>query len=188
MVILGPPGSGKGTQSCLLEKEYGLHHLSTGDILRAEIAKGTPAGKEAAAIIAAGDLVPDTLIIDLVRARLAEVPTPDFYLFDGFPRTVAQAQVFDALLAESGRRLDLVIALEVPDQVLVDRILHRAAIEGRSDDRQEAIEERMREYRLRTAPVLDRYRSQGVKVEDIDGIGAPEDVFARIRQAVGTRP
>jgi len=184
IVLFGPPGSGKGTQASRLQAEFGLEHISTGDMLRAESARGTPAGRRVAAIMAAGDLVPDEVILDLLRRRLA-APGAGRALFDGFPRTVKQAVALDRLLAESGRRVDVVIALAVPEPVLVARIMHRAAIEGRSDDTREAIAERMREYRLRTMPVLDRYRKRGVGVREVNGLGTPDEVFSRVREAVG---
>ena len=125
-IIFGPPGSGKGTQAARIEAEYGLKHLSTGEILRAEAAKGTATGKEAGRIMAAGDLVPDELIVDIVRSRLPEAEAGAGVLLDGFPRTVRQAQALDAMLADEGHRVDLVIALEVPEHDLVERLLQRA--------------------------------------------------------------
>src|SRR5713101_4550751 len=142
-IIFGPPGSGKGTQAARIEEELHLKHLSTGDILRAEVAKGTPIGEKAGRIMAAGDLVPDDVIVDIVRARLPEAETGAGVLLDGFPRTLAQARALDTMLSEEGHRVDVVIALVVPEATLVDRILHRAALEGRSDDTREAIAERM---------------------------------------------
>jgi adenylate kinase len=183
-LIFGPPGSGKGTQATRIEQEFHLKHLSTGDILRAEVAKGTPIGEKAGRIMAAGDLVPDQLIVDIVRARLPEAETGAGVLLDGFPRTLAQARALDAMLSEEGHRVDVVIALVVPEPALVDRILHRAALEGRADDTREAIAERMHEYHTLTAAVLDYYRQKGVRVEEIDGTGYVDSVFARVHQAM----
>ena len=183
-IIFGPPGSGKGTQASRIESEAMLKHLSTGEILRAEVAKGTPTGKEAGRIMAAGDLVPDELIVDIVRGRLPEAEAGAGVLLDGFPRTVGQAQALDAMLAEEGHRVDLVIALEVPEAELVERLLHRAEVEGRSDDTREAIAERMHEYHKLTEAVLDYYRRQGVDVVRVDGTGSPDQVFERIRRAL----
>jgi adenylate kinase len=185
-IIFGPPGSGKGTQASRIEQEFKLKHLSTGDILRHEVALGTPTGKEAGRIMAAGDLVPDELIVDIVRGRLPEAEVEAAgVLLDGFPRTERQAQALDAMLADEGHRVDRVLALEVPEADLIERLLHRAQVEGRADDTREAITERMREYHHLTEAVLRHYRKQGVPVEMIDGTGSPEDVFGRIRRSVG---
>jgi adenylate kinase len=183
-IIFGPPGSGKGTQAARIEEEFRLKHLSTGDILRHEVALGTPTGKEAGRIMAAGDLVPDELIVDIVRSRLPEAEEGSGVLLDGFPRTLRQAQALDAMLADEGHRVDLVVALDVPELALIDRLLHRAEVEGRADDAREAITERMREYHKLTEAVLDHYRKQGVAVEMIDGTGSPDAVFDRIRRAI----
>ena len=184
-IIFGPPGSGKGTQAARIEKEFRLKHMSTGDILRAEVASGSPIGKEAGRIMAAGDLVPDELIVDIVRGRLPEAETGAGVLLDGFPRTVRQAQALDAMLADEGHTLDFVIALDVPEAELVERLLHRARVEGRADDTRQAIAERMHEYHKLTEAVLDHYSRQGVPVKRIDGLGSPEEVFGRIRRAIG---
>jgi len=184
-IIFGPPGSGKGTQAAKIEEEFGLKHLSTGDILRHEVASGTAVGKEAARIMAAGDLVPDELIVDIVRRRLPDAEAGAGVLLDGFPRTLAQAQALDRMLADEGHRVDFVITLDVPQKDLVDRILHRAKVEGRADDTREAITERMHEYHNLTEAVLDHYRTQRVPVEMVDGVGSPDQVFERIRRAIG---
>jgi adenylate kinase len=184
-IIFGPPGSGKGTQAAKIEDQFRLRHLSTGAILRQEVAKRSATGKEVARIMAAGDLVPDDLIVDIVRRRLPEAEKGEGVLLDGFPRTVAQAQALDAMLADEGRRVDFVIALDVPEKELVERILHRAKVESRADDTREAIEERMHEYRTLTSAVLDHYRKQGVRVAEIDGRGKPDEVFERVRGAIG---
>ena len=184
-IIFGPPGSGKGTQADRLEKELGFHHLSTGEILRREVASGTALGKDVGRIMAAGDLVPDRLIVDVVRARLPEAELGVGALLDGFPRTVAQALALDRMLAGEGHRLSFVVSLEVPREALVDRLLHRAQVEGRADDTREVIEERMREYRKLTEAVLDHYREQSVPISEVDGMGTPDEVFKRVRAAVG---
>jgi len=183
-IIFGPPGSGKGTQAMRLEKDLHLNHLSTGDILRSEVAKGTPLGREVERIMAAGDLVPDRLIVDTVRRRLPEAEAGRGALLDGFPRTVAQARSLDSMLASEGHRVDFIVALTVPEEVLVDRLLHRAQVEGRTDDNRESIEERMREYHKLTEAVLDHYRKQGLPIHEIDGVGTPDEVFERIKQAL----
>ena len=184
-IIFGPPGSGKGTQAERLEKDLGFHHLSTGEVLRGEVARGTALGREVGRIMAAGDLVPDALIVDVVRARLPAAEEGAGALLDGFPRTLAQAQALDQMLAGEGHTLSFIVALEVPEGDLVERLLHRAQVEGRTDDTRDVIAERMREYHKLTQAVLGHYRKQGVPIDDIDGTGTPDAVFARIRAAVG---
>ncbi len=183
-IIFGPPGSGKGTQAARLQEDLGIHHLSTGAILRGEVARGTALGKEVGRIMAAGDLVPDDLIVDVVRARLPEAERGVGALLDGFPRTVAQAQALDRMLADEGHRLSFIVALDVPEEDLEARLLHRAQVEGRTDDTREVIAERMHEYHKLTKAVLDHYREQGVRIDTIDGTGTPDEVFERIRAAV----
>lgn len=183
-VIFGPPGSGKGTQAAKLEQELHINHMSTGDILRQEVARGSELGQRVGRIMAAGDLVPDDLIVDIVRVRLPEAEEGVGVLLDGFPRTVAQAQALDSMLDAEGHRVNFVIALRVPRDVLVDRLLKRAQLEGRLDDNREAIAERMEEYEGRTAVVLDYYRQKGVAILDVEGIGTPDEVFERIRVAL----
>jgi len=184
-IIFGPPGSGKGTQASRIEGEFHLVHLSTGDILRSEVKRGSEIGKEVARIMAAGDLVPDDIIVRIVRRRLPESEVGEGVLLDGFPRTLEQARALDEMLASEGHQVDFVIALDVPEDVLVERILHRAAIEGRPDDTREAIAERMHEYHKLTEAVLDYYRRHGVRVIEVDGMGGPDEVFERIRGAIG---
>jgi adenylate kinase len=184
-IIFGPPGSGKGTQAARIEDEFHLTHLSTGDILRSEVARGTEIGNEVARIMSAGDLVPDGVIIRIVQGILRDPDVSSDVLLDGFPRTVEQARALDEMLAQEGHRVDFVIALDVPESELVDRILHRAAIEGRADDTRDAIAERMHEYHKLTAAVLDHDRKQGVRVEVVDGMGDVDEVFGRIRRAIG---
>jgi adenylate kinase len=184
-IIFGPPGSGKGTQAARIDDEFQLTHLSTGDILRSEVARGTEVGKEAARIMAAGDLVPDGVIIRIVQGILRDPDVSSDVLLDGFPRTLEQARALDQMLAQEGHRVDFVIALDVPESELVDRILHRAAIEGRADDTRDAIAERMHEYHKLTHAVLEHYRKQGVKVEVVDGMGDVDEVFERARRAIG---
>jgi adenylate kinase len=184
-IIFGPPGSGKGTQATKIEHDFYLKHLSTGDILRSEVAKGTPTGKEAGRIMAAGDLVPDELIVDIVRSRLPEAESGAGVLLDGFPRTLRQAQALDSMLDGEGHRVDFVLALDVPENDLIDRLLHRAQLEGRADDTREAITERMHEYHKLTEAVLDHYRRRRVPVEKVNGMGTPDEVFERVRRVVG---
>ncbi len=183
-LIFGPPGSGKGTQAAHVESEFKLSHLSTGDILRAEVARGSEIGKEAERIMRVGDLVPDDLIIRIVQAILRDPNVSSDVLLDGFPRTTEQAKALDEMLRQEGHKVDFVIAFNVPEGVLVERLLHRAAVEGRADDTREAITERMHEYRTLTAAVLDHYRNGEVRVVEIDGVGEVAEVFERIRGAL----
>lgn len=183
-IIFGPPGSGKGTQAAKIDDELHLQHLSTGDILRHEVAAGTPVGKEVGRIMAAGDLVPDELIVDIVRRRLPQAETGAGVLLDGFPRTLGQAQALDRMLAGEGHQVTFVVALDVPEEELVGRILRRAQVEGRSDDTRAAITERMHEYHELTEAVLGHFREEAVPVEKVDGTGTPEQVFERIRRVI----
>jgi len=183
-LIFGPPGSGKGTQAARIEREFGMAHLSTGEILRSEASHGSAVGKEAARIMAAGDLVPDDLIDRIVASRLGRTDAATSVLLDGFPRTIEQAKALDRMLRQLGRKVDYVVALDVPEPLLVDRLLHRAAVEGRADDTREAIMERMHEYRARTAAVLDHYRRNDVPVAEVDGVGGQDEVFGRVREAI----
>ncbi len=183
-LIFGPPGSGKGTQAARVEKEFDMSHLSTGEILRSEVAHGSAVGNEAARIMAAGDLVPDDLIDRIVESRLGRIAPASSVLLDGFPRTTEQARALDRMLAGLGRKVDFVVALDVPEALLVDRLLHRAQVEGRADDTREAIMERMHEYHARTAPVLDHYRRAGVPVAEVEGVGQLDDVFERVQNAI----
>ena len=183
-LIFGPPGSGKGTQAARVEREFDMQHLSTGEILRSEVAHGSAVGKEAGRIMAAGDLVPDELIDRIVESRLRRTDPGANVLLDGFPRTTQQAKELDRMLGQLGRKVDFVVALDVPEGVLVDRLLHRALLEGRADDTRDAIMERMHEYHARTAPVLEHYRTGGVPVAEVDGIGEVDEVFGRVRDAI----
>ena len=185
-LIFGPPGSGKGTQASHVEREFKLSHLSTGEILRAEVARGSEIGREADRIMRAGDLVPDDLIIRIVQGILRDPDVSSEVLLDGFPRTLEQAKALDEMLATEGHRVDFLIAFDVPEDVLVERLLHRAKVEGRSDDTREAISERMHEYRKLTEAVLDHYIKKGVRVNKIDGVGEVDEVFERIREALNT--
>jgi adenylate kinase len=182
-LIFGPPGSGKGTQARFIGSEFGLTHLSTGEVLRAEAAEGSEEGRQVAALMKAGQLVPDPVMVRIVSERLRRFPEEDV-LLDGFPRTIDQARALDVLLASEGRGVDMVVALTAPEEVLIDRLLQRAQVQGRADDTREAIEERMLEYHQRTEPVLAHYRAAGLPVVEVDGVGDPGTVFGRIREAV----
>jgi adenylate kinase len=182
-LIFGAPGSGKGTQARYISSEFGLTHLSTGEVLRAEAAEGSEEGRQVAALMKAGQLVPDPVMVRIVSERLRRFPDEDV-LLDGFPRTIDQARALDELLASEGRKVDLVVALTAPEEVLTERLLQRAQVQNRADDTRQAIEERMLEYHERTEPVLAHYRSAGVPVVEVDGVGDPGEVFGRVREAV----
>jgi adenylate kinase len=181
VLVFGAPGSGKGTQAAQIEREFGFKHLSTGDILRAEAKRGGELGDQVAKM-AKGELVPDDLVERIVENRLREHGGD--VLLDGFPRTLEQAQVLDSILAADRRRVDLVLVLEVPEDELKRRLLHRAQLEKRADDTPEAIAERLQEYRELTMPVLDHYRARGVRIEEIDAAGDVDEVRARIAKAL----
>lgn len=183
-VLFGPPGSGKGTQAERLIRDFGLTHVSTGDMLRAEASTGSALGREVAPLMAAGKLVPDDLIVRVIQERLRQDDARPGVVLDGFPRTVAQARALDDMLAANGQEVGLIIALEVPVDDLVERLLGRAREQGRTDDTADVIRERMVEYEAKTAPVLDHYRNRGARVARIDGVGTVDEVHARVRAAV----
>jgi len=179
LVLLGPPGSGKGTQAARLTAKYGIPQIATGDILRAAVEAGTPLGKRVKAFLDRGELVPDSLVVDIIRHRLAEPDTRQGFILDGFPRTVPQAQALDGLLTELQRPLDAVLYLQVDRQLLLDRLSHRAEVDQRSDDRPEIIAHRIDVFLDQTAPLIDYYRRQS-KLRLIDGTRPPDDVAAAI--------
>jgi adenylate kinase len=181
IVFLGPPGAGKGTQAQRLKDYLQVAHLSTGEMLRSAFQAGTPLGQEAACYMNAGQLVPDDIVVSVVVDRMGEKDCVNGCLFDGFPRTVPQAEALDRLLAERGIPLDLVIALNVSESLLVERLLSR----GRVDDDPETIRERFRQYHQLTQPLLDYYGGRGV-LRQITAEGTPEEVFDKIRGIVDT--
>ena len=183
IVFFGPPGSGKGTQAVRLAASLGIPQVSTGDLLRGHVAKGTELGGIARPIMESGALVPDEFVTRMLRERLSEPDASAGALFDGYPRTVPQAESLDALLGESGRKVDAVVFLDVPDEPIVERLVKRAAIEGRADDTPETIRERLRVYREKTAPLAERYRAAGVLVT-VDGSRPVDAVAADVAAAV----
>jgi adenylate kinase len=185
IVFFGPPGSGKGTQASRLAASLGIPQVSTGDLLRSHVAKGTALGAIAKPIMESGALVPDELVTKMLAERLGEPDASEGAIFDGYPRTVAQAKSLDALLRDAGGKVDVVLFIDVPDAALVDRLLKRAVLEGRADDTKETIAERLRVYREKTAPLADLYRDAGLLVT-IDGDRSVETVAADVTAAART--
>jgi len=183
LLLLGVQGSGKGTQAKRLAAEYGLEHLSTGDMLRQAIAEQTDLGRRVKPILEAGDLVPDDLMIELIRKSLEAPEAANGFILDGFPRTMAQADALDSMLAEVDRPLSVVLELQVPDEVAIQRLRKRAAEEGRSDDTPEAIANRIDLYHRETKPLVSHYRLAGNLV-GIHGDRSENEVFSEIQQAV----
>jgi adenylate kinase len=183
-VMFGPPGSGKGTQASRVADRLKMPHIATGDMLRDEVARGTALGREAEPIMRAGNLVSDDLVVRVIETRLAQPDAAKGVLLDGFPRTVRQAKALDEMLTRSGKRIDVLVALRVPEDVLRQRVLRRAEIEGRSDDTPEAFARRMTTYHAETEPVLDHYARSGTRIVDVDGVGSIEDVTERIVRAL----
>ncbi len=187
LILFGPPGSGKGTQSEKLIAKYGLNHLSTGDLLRSEIATKTPLGLEAKNIMDKGQLVPDEVVIGMISSELDANPTAKGFLFDGFPRTGAQAQALDNLLELKEASINVMLALDVSEEELVKRLLKRGETSGRSDDTNEhVIRARITEYHNKTAIVAEYYR-QFDKVVLIKGEGSVDDIFAALSKEIDER-
>jgi adenylate kinase len=211
VVLLGPPGAGKGTQAKLLQDKFGVCQISTGDILRKAVAEQTPLGKEASQYINRGALVPDSVIVDLVAARLQEKDCEKGFILDGFPRTIPQAKSLDAILKQRGIGLNSVLSVQVPQDVVIERLAGRRTCRScgalshvtfsppkkagicdrcggelyqRDDDREETIAHRLKVYDDQTAPLLDYYRGQGL-LREIDGVGAVDEIRARVMAALG---
>ena len=182
VLLMGPPGAGKGTQAARLAASRGLTKLSTGDMLRDHVKRGTELGQRAKSLMDEGVLVPDDLIIAMVREELAKMD-PVRVLLDGFPRTTGQAQALDAMLKELGAPIDAVIVLSVDAEELVRRLMKRAAEEGRSDDNEDTIRTRMQVYQEQTRPLLDYYRAAG-KLHRVNGVGTEDEVHQRIAQVL----
>lgn len=206
ILFIGPPGAGKGTQAARIVETFGVPHVSTGDMLRAAVKAGTPLGKVAAGLMASGQLVPDDVVIGLIRERLAEPDARTGILLDGFPRTVPQAEALDQMLAALGTPLDVVVLVEVPDDLIVERIVGRRTdpvtgriyhlvfdppppevvdrLQHRKDDTEEAVRTRLAAYHAQTAPIVPFYEGRGI-VRRVDGVGSPEAVTRRILAALG---
>ncbi len=186
IIIFGAPGAGKGTQSERIIERYGLRHLSTGSMLREAIEAQTPMGIEAQRYIDQGHLVPDALVIDLIARELETHPDVPGYIFDGFPRNVAQAQALDVMLQNHGYPVSMLLALEVEEDELVARLLNRGLTSNRSDDQSEdIIRNRIEVYERTTLPVMDHYRQQG-KYHGVAGMGSIDDIANRVAQTIDT--
>ena len=184
LILFGPPGSGKGTQSERLIKKYGLKHLSTGDLLRSEIAAKTPLGLEAKSVMDKGQLVPDEVVIGMISSALEANPEAGGFLFDGFPRTEAQSEALDKLLKLNNAEINVVLALTVSEEELVKRLLNRGLTSGRSDDNnEEVVRARIEEYHKKTSAVADYYRKYD-KVVPIKGEGSVEEIFDALTAAI----
>jgi len=186
LLLIGPPGAGKGTQAARLAEAYGIPAISTGDIFRSNVRDETPLGKLAKTYMDAGDNVPDSLTNDLIRHRLEEQDAEDGFLLDGYPRTTDQVRELDEFLAGHGAALDAVLELVADPDVVVERLRKRAIEQGRSDDDESVVRHRMDVYREQTAPLIDIYDGRNVLVK-IDAIGAPDEVTARITEALADR-
>ena len=183
ILLLGPQGSGKGTQAKRIAAEYGLAHVATGEMFRAAIVAGTPLRREVEPYLSEGLLVPDELTIALIREALEDEAAAAGFILDGFPRNLAQAEALDAMLREIGRELDIVFELQVSDETSFERLRKRAAAEGRNDDTPEVIARRLATYHKETAPLVERYRTRGILV-GIHGERSINEVFAEIQQAL----
>ena len=184
LVLVGPPGAGKGTQAEFIAAHLAVPKISTGDIFRANVGQGTPLGVEAKRYMDAGTLVPDAVILGLIKDELAKPEAGHGAVFDGFPRTAAQAQLVDEVLAERGQRLNHVLLLDVPQEELVRRMRGRATQEGRSDDTPEAIQTRLQVYQRDTAPLIAHYAERGI-VHRVPGSGTVEDIANEIKLVIG---
>ena len=183
IVIFGAPGSGKGTQSERIVEKYGINHISTGDVLRAEIKNGTELGKTAKGYIDQGQLIPDELMIDILASVFDSFKDSKGVIFDGFPRTIAQAEALKKMLAERGQDVSVMVELDVPEEELMVRLIKRGKDSGRADDNEETIKKRLHVYHSQTAPLIDWYKNEK-KYQHINGLGTMEGIFAEICEAV----
>lgn len=185
LLLLGPPGAGKGTQAERLVKTLAIPQVSTGDMLRAAVKSSSAIGRDAAGYMERGDLVPDDVVIGVAAERLQQSDARQGFILDGFPRTAAQAEALDGILAKLGVALERCIALDVAEDHLVERLLGRARVEGRADDNEETIRTRMRVYRAQTQPLIEYYRKRGV-LREVDGLGTMDAVAERIQGALAS--
>jgi adenylate kinase len=183
LVLLGAPGSGKGTQAARLKADLNVPHISTGDMLRAAVAAGTPLGLKAKAVMDAGQLVSDEILLGMLEERLAQDDARNGFILDGYPRNLAQADALDHLLARIGQPLDAVVKLEVPSEAIIGRCQIRFQAEGRADDNPDTVRKRLGVYAEQTAPVADFYARRG-KLQVVDGVGELDQVTTRIKRAL----
>ncbi len=183
LVLLGAPGSGKGTQAARLKEYLDVPHISTGDLLRAEVAAGSPLGLQAKEVMARGDLVSDEILLGMLKDRFSRDDTRNGFILDGYPRNLAQAAALDQLLADLGQKFDAAVQLTVDNEKIVERLAGRAKAEGRADDNPESVRKRLQVYDEQTAPVVEFYRQHG-QLTVVDGVGALDEVFTRIVEAI----
>ena len=187
VLLLGPQGAGKGTQARRISEEYGIPHIASGEILRAEMQAGTELGLRVKDVYDRGDLVSDDLMIQLIRTRLAQADTEAGFILDGFPRTTVQAEALDEMFNDIGRSFSVVFALQIPDEVALERVLRRAELEGRADDTDDGIRRRLENYHRETEPLIEYYRVRGNLVP-IHGDRSENEVFAELQSALEQVP
>lgn len=183
-ILFGPPGAGKGTQAKLLVEKFGFHHVSTGDLLRKEMSAGSELGLKAKSLIEAGELVPDAVVVGMIKSEIVNNPDVIGFLFDGFPRTTAQAESLDQMLNELGQSVTSCVSISISDEMVAERIANRAMVENRPDDtKPEVIANRIKTYHEKTEPVMNYYKAQD-KYCEIDGVGTIEEIFEKVSALV----
>jgi len=183
LILFGPPGSGKGTQSVRIAEEFNLAHISTGDIFRREVKNETPLGLKVKSIIEKGELVPDELLIEILADAMGKLGNVDGFVFDGFPRTLKQAEDFDEMLAAMNEKVSLVLALDVDEDEIIRRLLKRAELEGRKDDTEAVIRNRLNVYHSQTKPLMDFYKKRGL-FESVQGVGSIDDISQELFKVI----